>query len=264
MAQLYSFKFDKVLSHIQTRSLSLPLALALILSLILFVGLVGYKMMELKSSRIELSSAATQKLGARSDEAADYGAQEDGTYASGAVQEGTQVQAEVAPPEPPREIYVHVDGQVANPGLYKLAEGVRVDAAIKAAGGLLPDASLKTLNLAGHLHDGMKVYIPAQGEDLSALNAQEAASGITGESAPGIQGDNAQAAASSKTAGSKVNINTASASELEKLKGIGKKTAEAIVKDRQSKGPFKNAKDISRVSGIGIKKYEQIKDEITV
>jgi len=138
------------------------------------------------------------------------------------------------------DIYVHVSGRVRNPGVYSLKTGERVIDAINKAGGALPDADLDALNLAQKLHDEDKIYVPKKGE-ISNNNH-------------GISSNNS----------GKININTASVTELEKLPGIGETLAQRIVEYREKYGRFQKIEDIMKVSRIGPKIFEQIKDMITV
>ena len=147
-------------------------------------------------------------------------------------------------------VVVHVDGQVAAPGVYELAEGeARVNDAILAAGGLTQDADTSSLNLASKVADGQKIYVPAVAEQQAAAEASGvvAASGGVTSSGDGL-----------------ININLATADELQVLSGVGEATAKAIVEDRQNNGQFTCVEDLMRVSGIGEKKFEKIRDRICV
>lgn len=148
-------------------------------------------------------------------------------------------------------VVVHVDGAVAAPGVYTLAEGSRVNDAVLAAGGLADGADTSTTNLAAPISDGAKVHIPT-GEELAAPVAAEMSSSGASSSASG--------AASSGL----VNINTATSAELQTLSGVGEATAQAIIEDRESNGPFASTEDLMRVSGIGEKKFAKVKDHICV
>lgn len=148
--------------------------------------------------------------------------------------------------EPENTIWIHVSGAVVHEGLFELGESSRINDAIEAAGGLVEDATLDDINLAQKLVDGQKVYVPHEGEVIQTQEGGDA-SDLASSSATGL-----------------ININTASQSELEQLSGVGPSTAEAIVKDREANGAFASPEDIMRVSGIGPKKFEKIKDEICV
>ena len=144
-------------------------------------------------------------------------------------------------------LVVHVDGCVASPGVYELAgPDLRVNDADEAAGGLLPEADTSQMNLAAGLSDGQKVLVPARAEEGAAA------------AAPG------GGAASQTDAGSLVNINLATANQLQALSGVGEATARAIVEDREAHGPFSSVEDLMRVSGIGQKKFDKLKGQICV
>ena len=149
------------------------------------------------------------------------------------------------------EVYVDVDGAVASPGVYRLQDGARVSQAIDAAGGLTAEADVTGLNRASKVTDGQKIYVPTVGEQQAALAAGGADGG---------------AAAASGTGASSglVNINTASAAELQTLSGIGPSMAQSIIDERTQNGAFASVDDLMRVSGIGEKKLAKIKDCICV
>jgi len=151
---------------------------------------------------------------------------------------------ELTPGGPGGSIFVHVAGAVAKPGVYELPAGSRVIDGLNAAGGATAQADVSSINLARELTDGERVYIPRRGE----VPAAEA-----GAAAP----------AGGEQAG-KVNINTASISELEELPGIGEVIAQRIVDYRTQHGPFKTVRDLLKVEGIGDKKFESIEDHVTV
>ena len=145
------------------------------------------------------------------------------------------------------QVYVYVTGAVANPGVYSLDEGLRVCDAVEAAGGLTEDADASTVNLARVLSDGEHIALPTKAEVETAL-AQGSAGGTGGAA----------------VASSLVNINTANASALETLSGVGSATAQAIISDREQNGPFSTIEDLMRVDGIGEKKFAKLKDSICV
>ncbi len=149
------------------------------------------------------------------------------------------------------EVYVDVDGAVVRPGVYRLKEGARVSQAIDAAGGLTAEADVTGLNRASKITDGQKIYVPTVGE-------QQAAAAVGGA---------ASSAVTTPGAGSSsglVNINTASAAELQTLSGIGPSMAQSIIDERTKNGAFASVDDLMRVSGIGEKKLAKIKDCICV
>ncbi|MCL6449126.1 MAG: ComEA family DNA-binding protein [Armatimonadetes bacterium] len=168
------------------------------------------------------------------------------------------------------EIVVHVTGAVEKPGVYRLPRGSRVNDALGQAGAL-PEADLDALNLAAPLADGQKIPVPFRQSALSGENAVSA--GGAGGKAPGWPAAGAGAAAGGQgvrsssagtSGGGLININTASQKELESLPGIGPALAERIIQYREKNGPFLSPEDIKNVSGIGEKRYEQLKDLISV
>jgi len=148
-------------------------------------------------------------------------------------------------------IQVHVAGAVKYPGVYKLLAGARVNDAIMLAE-LLPEASPHSLNLATALSDGQQIIVPRKGEEVFTCN-------IDGEGHPsGVSG------ITHSQSGGKININSAALAELENLPGIGPVLARRIIDYRNQNGPFRTIEDLQNVSGIGAKKYSDIKDMITV
>ena len=151
-----------------------------------------------------------------------------------------------APTEEP--IAVHVLGAVARPGLYLLPDRARVQDAINAAGGVLAEADVNTLNLAARLEDGQRLAIPyAVGQEPALLPNQEATP-----------------AATDLAAGDLININTATLDQLDSLPGIGPTTAEKIIAYREENGPFSQIEDLMDVAGIGPAAFEEIRGLITV
>ena len=140
---------------------------------------------------------------------------------------------DILPTATPGNIIVHISGAVQEPGLYSLPVGSRLADAIPAAGGFVPGAEKDELNMAALLRDGEQIDIP----------------GIISTSHITIM---------------RVNINIASASELDTLPSIGPTTAQAIVDYRLENGPFTSIQDIQKVPGIGSATYEKIEDYITV
>ena len=149
------------------------------------------------------------------------------------------------------EVYVDVDGAVASPGVYRLKDGARVSQAIDAAGGLTAEADVTGLNRASKVTDGQKIYVPTVGEQQAALATGGAEGGAATVSGAG-------------TSSGLVNINTASAAELQTLSGIGPSMAQSIIDERTQNGAFASVDDLMRVSGIGEKKLAKIKDCICV
>lgn len=148
-----------------------------------------------------------------------------------------------APSDDVRRIYVHVAGAVRRPGLYRVADGARVQDAIRAGGGALEDADLDSLNLATKIRDGDKVLVPEEGAVADP--------GGGGAGLPGAPGG-------------KINLNTATVDQLDSLPGIGPAIAQRIVSHREQHGGFRTVDDLQKVSGIGPAKFGSVKDLVTV
>lgn len=147
-----------------------------------------------------------------------------------------------AAPSVAADVTVHVCGAVRSPGVVTLPAGARVQDAIELAGGATAKAELAAVNLAAKVVDGQQIVVPKRGEAPSA--------GVAAAAAP--------------SAGALININTASAAELEELDGVGPATAQAIIDYRTEQGPFGAIEDIMNVPGIGDAKFAAMKDSITV
>ena len=155
------------------------------------------------------------------------------------------------------DVVVHVTGAVTRPGVVILGTGSRVTDAINAAGGAASDADAEQLNLARVLTDGEQIRVPRIGEVLPDPAPQSGAAAT-----PGAGTDPGKPGAGS--ASGTVNINTASASDLEKLPGIGPALAQRIVEYRDSHGPFASVDALTDVPGIGKAKLEALREQATV
>jgi competence protein ComEA len=145
-------------------------------------------------------------------------------------------------PSPAAILIVDVAGAVRQPGVYEFADGDRVIDAIERAGGSVPKADLSLLNLAAPLVDGTQILVPKAG-----AVAPGALGGAPGTSTSGL-----------------IDINTASATELETLSGIGEVLAATIIEYRTQNGPFVSVEDLMDVSGIGPATLDEIRDQVTV
>jgi competence protein ComEA len=141
-------------------------------------------------------------------------------------------------------IVVYVAGAVAEPGVYRLAASARVNDAVAIAGGAAAGADLNMVNLAAVVHDGERVYVPAVGEAMPPVI----------EYSP---------AANTSPAGP-VNINSATAEQLDVLPGVGPATASAIVAHREQHGPFQTVEQLGDVRGIGPAKLDALRGLVTV
>lgn len=145
------------------------------------------------------------------------------------------------------QLAVHVAGAVSRPGLVRLWAGARVDDAVRSAGGVLPGADVGRVNLARRLNDGEQVYVPRVGEEF--VGVDPVGSQNSGPDPPGS---------------SLVNINTADASTLETLPGIGPVLAGRILDYREENGPFPDVEALSGVSGIGPAVLAKLRPQVTV
>lgn len=144
-----------------------------------------------------------------------------------------------------QEWYVDVKGAVKQGGMYRITQGMRLMDAIELAGGFTTEADQNQINFSKLLADQEIIYVPKIGEELPTIHETD----------------------SNKTTASeteKININTADVNELQQLSGIGEKRAADIVKYREENGSFRAVEDLTKVSGIGEKTLENLKDSITI
>ena len=153
--------------------------------------------------------------------------------------------------EIPQPLLVDVKGAVRYPGVYTLEEGQRIVDAIEMAGGYIEQANPSHINHAQKLQDEMVIYIPKIGEVLS-------------ESIEQLIQTPQQSSSTSTSSSGKVNVNKAEESELTTLPGIGPSKAKAIIQYRTEQGTFQTIDDLKKVTGIGEKTFEQLKDLIDV
>ena len=140
------------------------------------------------------------------------------------------------------EVVVHVAGAVVSPGVSRLSDGARTVDAISAAGGARGDADVARVNLAARLSDGLRVYVPMIGETAAPI--------VDGSSDAAAQGP--------------LNLNAATAEQLDALPGVGPATATAIIAYRRDHGPFGSVDQLLEVPGIGPSKLAQIRSLIVV
>lgn len=142
-------------------------------------------------------------------------------------------------------VTVFVGGAVVRPGVYTLPRGERIEGAIAAAGGFAPEADQDGINRALLLRDEAQIVVPRKGEPTAT-----ALRPVAGVSAAPVATAARATARGSATPSGPINVNTASATELEQLPGVGAKIAQDIVAYRAANGPFANAADLAKVSGI--------------
>ena len=160
-------------------------------------------------------------------------------------------------------IFVHVCGAVRREGVYKLPPDARVVDAIRAAGGCTKKAASFGINQAEALKDGVQVYVPTKAELKKETNGADrvlASIGVEGvRTGLSSQGLNPRVGGDAL-----ININLATKEELMKLNGVGEAKAELIITYRQSKGGFRDIKDIMKIKGIKQKFFDKIKDKICI
>lgn len=166
------------------------------------------------------------------------------------------VVAEPSEPTPPTELAVHVAGAVKNSGVYRLPPNSRVDDAIRQAGGATANADLDALNLAELIADGQKIYVPRKGETppptvVASTSTSSASTAPRGEK-------------SAPVARFPIDLNTATAEQLEAIPGIGPVLAQRIVDYRRTNGRFNSIDELLEVSGIGQKRLENMRPYVTV
>lgn len=143
-----------------------------------------------------------------------------------------------------KKIKVHIIGEINSPGLYELDEGSRINDLILLAGGKTQNANLNKINLAYELTDGEQIYIPSIFDENNEYNNIESNT--------------------IKNSTGKININKATLEELQKIPGVGPSLAQKIITYRTSIRNFNSIEELKNVSGIGNKKFESIKDFITL
>ncbi len=149
-------------------------------------------------------------------------------------------------------IKVYICGEVNYPEVYEIENGKRITDLLDMAGGASEGADLTTVNLAQKVVDGQRIYIPSKEEVEN------------GGYALSMQDNNLNSGTGDIFSTMVVNINSASLGELQSLPGIGPITAQYIIDYRNKSGPFRSKEELKKVTGIGEKKYEKIKDAISI
>jgi len=146
-----------------------------------------------------------------------------------------------ASPPVPSQLVVHLSGEVIAPGIYRLPVGARIDDALKAAGGPTTYGDVHRLNLAARLADGQQIVVPKRIDPVLA----------TFTDAP-------------TQPPARVNVNTATVAELDRLPGVGPVTAQRIVAFREQNGPFSKVEQLRHANLVSAATYEKIKDLIGI
>ncbi|WP_425133794.1 helix-hairpin-helix domain-containing protein [Enterococcus faecium] len=160
--------------------------------------------------------------------------------------EGNTVEEDVRP----KVMYTDIKGSVKEPGIYSFSSEERVYDVLKRAGGLLEEADSNRINFSAKIEDQQVLYIPAVGEELPEYLDQL------------VSPEGKQSTADSEP--SKININTASPSELQQIPGIGSVKAQEIIRFREENGSFQKVEDLQEISGIGEKTVEKLKNFVTI
>ena len=180
------------------------------------------------------------------------------------------------------DVFVDLKGEVVNPGVYMISSDKKIIDVINMAGGLTDNADTSLINLAKSVKDEMVVIIYSKNDVINAKYKndnkiksnsikEDILLGVVNDACLNTKSDNNKKDTSdvkdtndNDISNGKVNINTASISDFQKLSGIGEGRAKAIVEYREEHGSFRSIEDIKNVSGIGDSLYEKIKDYITV
>ena len=151
----------------------------------------------------------------------------------------------------PQNCYVDIKGEVLRPGVYEFSCESRIQEVIKKAGGFTEEADETKINLAQKITDQMQIIVPnvhsKQEDGLTEGNSEK--------------GSSTNTSVSNSKQGT-ININTATLEELQTIKGIGKKKAEAILQYRKEHGAFRKKEDLLQVKGIGKKALEAIESQV--
>lgn len=152
----------------------------------------------------------------------------------------------------PQNCYVDIKGEVLRPGVYEFSCVSRIQDVLKKAGGFTEEADETKINLAQKITDQMQIIVPN-------LHSKQEGGVTEGNSEKG----NLSNTTPSNLKQGTVNINTATLEELQTIKGIGKKKAEAILQYRKEHGAFRTKEDLLQVKGIGKKALEAIESQVT-
>lgn len=172
-------------------------------------------------------------------------------------------------------VFVDIKGAIANPGVYELEQNKKVIDVVNLAGGFLENANTQTINLAKKVTNEMVIIIYTNEEIKLAMTEEKTAKVIDNTCVcPVLKNDacinknetkkDTTTSNEPETITEPININTASASDFDKLPGIGASKAESIVQYREKNGPFEKIEDLKEISGIGDALFEKIKDYITI
>jgi competence protein ComEA len=138
------------------------------------------------------------------------------------------------------DVVVDVAGAVAQPGVYRLPAGSRVNDAVKRAGGATGRASVESINLAARLTDGQQVVVP--------------------ENAPGSSASVASSTAVAGAPAGPISLGSATIEQLDTIEGIGPVTAQKILEFRDEHGGISSVDQLDQIEGIGPATMETLRD----
>jgi len=155
-----------------------------------------------------------------------------------------------------RRALVHVAGAVRRPGVYRLADGARVQDAVRRAGGATSRADTGAINLAARVADGQQVVVPRRAVGTGGATAAAGAAGGDGLAAAG------EGAAAGGAAAPPISLGSASLEQLDTLDGVGPATARKILDWRRRHGGFRSVDDLGQVPGIGPKRLAALRERV--
>ena len=169
--------------------------------------------------------------------------------------------------------YIYVTGEVKNPGVYKVSADSRIFQAVEKAGGFTAKADRNSINMAERLIDGLQIYISPKVTQQKQIQTQHQNNAIK---IPGVQQNyqiqqnvtktqpQTKTTNNNNILGTKVDINNATAKELELIKGVGSVIAQRIIEYRETHGRFNSPDDLIHIKGIGSKKLEKMRPQILI
>jgi competence protein ComEA len=222
------------------------------LALLLVALVVGWWLLRPASAPVEASLPMAPTAGAPGSGSAPARGAAEATPSDGST-------AVVSTSTTAPALIVQAAGAVAEPGVYELPAGSRIVDLVDEAGGLSSEADRQRINLAAPVADGERVWIPARGEDRAP---DVIAGGSSGGGAPASTGSAAPPDAAAPD--EPIDLNAATAEQLDTLPGVGPATASAILSHRETNGPFTSVDELLDVRGIGEAKLEQLRPLVRV
>lgn len=185
------------------------------------------------------------------------------------IESKTRQEIKIEISKPKSDWYVYVTGEVKKPGYYKISADSRVFQAVEAAGGFTDKADIASVNMASRLTDGFQVNVLAKGAKkisvpvtVPGMQARPAETVVIRQQAQAKT--QTRTNAKEKSNNGQVNINSATAKDLERLSGIGPAIAKRIIDYRNKNGNFSSPEDLLKVRGIGKAKLEKMRSQILI